>query len=272
MDAKKELRLIEDILGQINSNLTSEELISYALNKLSGFYQFSSCGIITYDKISSDLKIKISKGLSHKFVKQFHSMKTKLIIEEVFKDGGSLLITEDHPHFGKDDYKFEHEYDILYVTPLKIGGDIIGVIYFDSTNKEMFSSDDLEFFNDFANICALIIDHSTLQEYIIKTSDHDSLTGLYSYKYFHEELDRELKRAERAKYPVTLCIASIGHLADFNSVYGHIAGDQAIIKISNIIKDTIRSNDIPARYGNKFVVIFPDATAENVCNVAKRMC
>jgi diguanylate cyclase (GGDEF)-like protein len=81
-----------------------------------------------------------------------------------------------------------------------------------------------------------------------------------------------MTRAGRAKYSVTLLLASIGHLGDFNSVYGHIAGDQAIITIADIIKDSIRSNDIASRYGNKFVVIFPDAKSEQITVVAKRIC
>ena len=69
-----------------------------------------------------------------------------------------------------------------------------------------------------------------------------------------------------------MLLASFGHLGDFNSVYGHIAGDAAIIAISNIIKDSIRSNDIAARYGNQFVIVFPDATPEKIAVVANRIC
>ncbi|MFC1855757.1 sensor domain-containing diguanylate cyclase [Thermodesulfobacteriota bacterium] len=272
MDAKKELRLIEDILEKINTTLTAEELLSYALTKLSNYYEYTSCGIITYDKMTSELKMKISKGLSHTFVKKFHAGGTKDIVEEVFKKSDSLLITEDHPHFNREEYKFEHEYETLYITPLKVGGEIIGAIYFDSVKEGGFANEDLSFFRDFANICSLILAHSNLSDYITRTTDHDSLTGLYSYKYFHEELNREMHRAARAKYPITLFLASIGHLSDFNSVYGHIAGDQAIINIANIIKGIIRENDIPARYGNKFVIIFPDADGEQVAHVAKRIC
>jgi diguanylate cyclase (GGDEF)-like protein len=272
MDAKSELKLLEDVLEKINTTLTSEEVLSYALTKLSSYFQYTSCGIVSYDKVAGDLKMKISKGLSHQFVKKFHSLETKAIIDEVFKKSESILITEDHPHFNREDYKFEHDYDTLFITPLMIGGEIIGVIYFDSTKEGGFTQDEIAFFKDFANVCALIIAHSSLTEYIAKTADHDSLTGFYSYKYFHEELDREMMRAKRAKYPVTLFLASIGHLSDYNSVFGHIAGDQAIITIANIINNTIRGNDIAARYGNKFVIIFPDAEAEKVSNVAKRIC
>jgi diguanylate cyclase (GGDEF)-like protein len=199
-------------------------------------------------------------------------MKVKEIITEVFEKREPLLITEGHLNFMKDDYKFEHGYNTLYITPLKLEGEVIGAIYFDSIRREEFSKDDLSFFKDFANICSLIIAHNTLTEYIAKTANHDSLTGLYSYKYFHEELDREMKRAERKGYPVTLFLASIGHLGDYNSVFGHIAGDQAVIRIAEIIKDSIRDNDIPARYGNKFVIIFPDTKISDIAHVAERIC
>ncbi len=272
MDPKSELKLIEDILSKINSKMTSEELISYALTKICSVYDFLSCGIITYDKMTGDLRVKISKGLSHQFVKTFHEKKTKGIIEEVLKNEMALLINKDHPHYNKEEFRFEHDYEVLYVTPLRIGGEVIGAIYFDSTNKDMFSESDLNFLSDFANICALVIDHTNLLDYIVKTSDHDSLTGLYSYKYFHEALDREMMHAKRADYPVALFLASIGHLGDYNSVFGHIAGDQAVITTANIIKECIRSNDIPARYGNKFIIIFPESDAQGVSQLAERIC
>lgn len=272
MDAKKELKLIEEILEKINSKMTSEELLSYALTRITKHYDYTSCGIIVYDKVKGDLKIQISKGLSQQFIKDFHTKRNLPLIEEVFQKEDAILVTEDHLHHKKEGYRFEHDYEILYITPLRIGGEIIGAIYFDSEQKEGFSQEDLGFFRDFANICALIIDHSNLVDYINKTADHDTLTGLYSYKYFHEELDREMKRAERAHYPVTLFLGSIGHLGEYNSVFGHIAGDQAIITISQIIMETIRRNDIAARYGNKFVIIFPDAEVESVSHVAERIC
>jgi diguanylate cyclase (GGDEF)-like protein len=66
------------------------------------------------------------------------------------------------------------------------------------------------------------------------------------------------------KMPLALIMADIDNYKLFNDTYGHLAGDQALIKIANVIKNAVKSSsDISARYGGEeFVVMLMNTTAE----------
>jgi diguanylate cyclase (GGDEF)-like protein len=65
----------------------------------------------------------------------------------------------------------------------------------------------------------------------------------------------------------------IDHFKVFNDTYGHLAGDQALIKIAEAIKSVIRRpGDLAARYGGEeFVVLQINTTEEGAAVVAEKI-
>jgi len=58
----------------------------------------------------------------------------------------------------------------------------------------------------------------------------------------------------------------------YNDIYGHLAGDQILRKMGELIKASVRKLDIPFRYGGEeFTVILPEARLDNAYKVAERM-
>jgi diguanylate cyclase (GGDEF)-like protein/PAS domain S-box-containing protein len=98
--------------------------------------------------------------------------------------------------------------------------------------------------------------HATLRE----QATRDSLTGLYNRRYFNETIERELARAKRDNYPVSVMIMDIDLFKDINDSYGHAFGDEALRVLSALINVNIRAGDIAYRYGgDEFVVVMPGA-------------
>jgi diguanylate cyclase (GGDEF)-like protein len=93
-----------------------------------------------------------------------------------------------------------------------------------------------------------------LQEQAIR----DSLTGCFNRRYFDETLERELWRARREGYPLSLVIFDLDYFKQINDTYGHQAGDEALRQLASQLRSDIRHEDVLCRYGGEeFVILMP---------------
>lgn len=100
----------------------------------------------------------------------------------------------------------------------------------------------------------------------------DELTGLYNYRYLRCRLDEEVARATRYENPLILLIIDVDKFKPFNDGYGHGAGNRALQKISLILKQYTRVEDIVARFGgDEFVCLCPNTTIEKGKILAERL-
>ncbi len=86
-------------------------------------------------------------------------------------------------------------------------------------------------------------------------SFHDQLTGLYNRAYYETEMARlDVER----NLPLSLILCDVNGLKITNDAFGHQAGDQLLIEFGNVLKRTLRQDDIIARAGgDEFVVLLP---------------
>lgn len=107
---------------------------------------------------------------------------------------------------------------------------------------------------------------------LVSTSRTDSLTGLWNRKKLNEELKREIAIAKRYKLPLTVMISDIDHFKRINDTYGHDAGDECLVKISNILSEMTRETDVLARWGGEeFLYLFPNTTINAAQIIAKKI-
>lgn len=103
----------------------------------------------------------------------------------------------------------------------------------------------------------------SLQAQLREQSIRDPLTGAYNRRYLDETLDREFKRAEREKKPLTIAIMDLDDFKLINDTYGHRAGDLALQHLAKFLSSHTRASDIVCRYGGEeFVVVMPGVGVE----------
>ncbi|MBI5893332.1 MAG: sensor domain-containing diguanylate cyclase [Deltaproteobacteria bacterium] len=265
------INITNEIINGFTNRLSHEEALSLAVQRIMDVVKGNSCAIITVDKKGCPT-IKTARGLSNDYIKSFYAGCGKEIVNDIVKTGKGVLITKKHPMFNKEGYRFENDYKALFAVPLSIHSKTIGIMYADSSDAKVFSSKNQKIFTDISNLCSIIIDHEENASGLQEAFRLDSMTGLYSHRYFHEELHREIKRAAKTKHPVAILIASIGHINEYNSIYGHIAGDEAIKAIAEMLKENIRDIDLATRYGNRFAVIFPETDSNTARKIAESIC
>ena len=100
-------------------------------------------------------------------------------------------------------------------------------------------------------------------------SFHDTLTGLYNRAYFDEELAR--LDTER-QLPITIVMGDLNGLKVINDAYGHAEGDIFLKKISGILRDVFRKEDIISRWGgDEFIAILPRTSTRDTKNIISRI-
>lgn len=95
---------------------------------------------------------------------------------------------------------------------------------------------------------------------LLQTLAHrDGLTGLINRRRFDELLHEEFDRSRRQSASLGILLIDVDHFKAFNDLYGHLAGDECLRKVSRTIDDALRRpGDHVARYGGEeFVVILP---------------
>ena len=91
----------------------------------------------------------------------------------------------------------------------------------------------------------------------------DFLTGLYNHRYFDERLTAEVERARRYRRPLTVVMMDFDNMKAINDTLGHMVGNQMLIVMADLIRKTVRSVDIAARYGgDEFVIAAPEVGDE----------
>lgn len=93
----------------------------------------------------------------------------------------------------------------------------------------------------------------------IRLSTIDSLTGLYNRTFFFAALDREIARGDRSGRAFCLLMLDLDDLKAVNDRFGHVAGDQVLRGVADVVRGGVRKIDVAARYGgDEFVALLPE--------------
>ena len=101
---------------------------------------------------------------------------------------------------------------------------------------------------------------------------HDGLTGLWNRNAILDLLRREFELVARSGKEIGLIMLDVDHFKQVNDHYGHLAGDQVLVDITNRMQQAVRSYDLVGRYGGEeFLVVSPDCDLEQILMCGERI-
>jgi len=90
----------------------------------------------------------------------------------------------------------------------------------------------------------------------------DDLTGLYNRRCFDLQVPRFVNRAAASGQGMGLMFVDLDHFKEVNDTFGHAAGDDVLRDVGRILAASVRSSDLPCRYGgDEFVIILGEIAA-----------
>lgn len=106
----------------------------------------------------------------------------------------------------------------------------------------------------------------------IRLSTIDALTGLYNRTYFFSALEREIARGDRSGRAFCLVMLDLDDLKAVNDRFGHVAGDQVLRGVADVVRNGVRKIDTAARYGgDEFVALLPETDPTGGWVVAEKI-
>lgn len=100
----------------------------------------------------------------------------------------------------------------------------------------------------------------------------DSLTEVYNHGYIVHILRQELEKARSNGEPLSLVMLDIDYFKQYNDNYGHQVGDEVLVKLTQAIKQHIKSTDSVGRWGGEeFTIVLPNASGSQAMQVALRL-
>lgn len=145
---------------------------------------------------------------------------------------------------------------------------LMGYILVLSKEKDVMDSVEIKMWSAILSYLELLVSNLVLLESLRKEKMKDGLTGLYKREYLEEKVnDRLLKGLSGS-----LLILDIDDFKILNDTYGHLVGDDVLIRVSRVLEESVRKGDIVTRWGGEeFVVYLSEVSLEDSLVTAERL-
>lgn len=180
---------------------------------------------------------------------QIHSKFAKQVIPLIaIIIAGVVIITYlNYLYFGKLNKNFKHIRNFL--------GEVTGGNLKAEMNREALARED-----EIGDVAKASVNmQRSLRNLIVK----DSLTDLYNRRYCNQNLKNLSEQYIKTGEPYTLAIADIDFFKKVNDTYGHIAGDEVLVSVAQIMKKSMAGKGFAARWGGEeFLLVYTGCDME----------
>lgn len=103
-------------------------------------------------------------------------------------------------------------------------------------------------------------------------SSRDALTGLYNRRQTDAQLNWELSRRRPNDDLLIVSMIDIDAFKKINDTYGHVTGDEALIRVAQTLQENFRKTDFIGRYGgDEFLMIGHIKKQEDAPKIFQRL-
>ena len=139
-----------------------------------------------------------------------------------------------------------------------------------SADKKMnFDENKLLQLREMADRVAVALSNAAWEEKLFQQAHYDLLTQLPNRLYFKNRMEQELELARRNRSNIAILFIDLDRFKNINDSLGHVAGDQVLIQMGEMLESCVRKSEVIARLGgDEFVVIMSETESEEA--VSKR--
>lgn len=107
---------------------------------------------------------------------------------------------------------------------------------------------------------------------LYEASVRDGLTGVFNRRHLEERLQAECAFAARHGTDLAILLFDLDHFKRVNDTHGHLAGDEVLRRVAEVVGGQIRREDVLARYGGEeFALVVRDVPIRSALSLAGRL-
>lgn len=269
-DSLAELFTVQQVIQAISSIFDIKELLRHVNDIIIGVMGVNNSTIILYDEKKSRLKVNTTTITNRKELISLYDNINCDILMSVINTGEPIL----ENFVDKNKYLFtqDREVNSLICVPLINKSQKYGLVLIEHKYSDAFDEGNLRLLNTIGQQVGIALENVELYQKMHELATIDSLTGIYNRLYFQERLSKEIELAQKEQYELSLAIFDIDYFKRFNDTYGHLFGDKVLKHIAELIKNSLRSRDILARFGGEeFVILLPRTGINEACEKVENL-
>ncbi len=121
-------------------------------------------------------------------------------------------------------------------------------------------------------VCEDVTEAKLLTDKIEYQASHDTLTGLVNRREFDVYLQQVVKNAQQSHAEHALCYLDLDQFKVVNDTCGHVAGDELLRQLGDILRHNIRQHDLLARLGgDEFSVLMYDCSLAQALSISEKL-
>ena len=279
-------RKVVDILHDVTGDLTSEEIYNILARRVARALSVSHCSVILARP--GDATGIVATAFEHPAIHDHPIELARYPELRAALDEGRAVLVEDvsvSPLYAGVRELWEREgLDVeirsVIALPFALGQRQAGVFFLRRTRDEPpLTPEDVHFADTVIKAAVAAIQRAKVIEMTkadnarLEALAHtDSLTLVLNRRALVTRLMAEVDRARRYQSVVTVLMIDLDHFKSVNDTYGHLAGDQVLREVAQLLEHEVRSVDIVARYGGEeFIVVLPETATDGAVVFAERI-
>lgn len=156
------------------------------------------------------------------------------------------------------------------VYDLRTSGEVLGYVLFKSESVLKFVTEDL-FFYSLNRFPRIILEKKHYQR-ILEESYKDDVSSLYNQKYLPIVTDKMIDDAKETGESFSVLFIDVDFFKKVNDTKGHMVGSGILCELGEILKNNIRDEDFPFRYGgDEFLLLLANTDSKAAESIAERI-
>jgi diguanylate cyclase (GGDEF) domain len=271
--ANRQLKALSRVALTINSYLDLDKTYNSIIDAIGPLVSFTGCYIFETSECGNEMTPAAYMVDSIVNPNQYRFSISGGLFDRITKSTQPIIINDLEKELSKSNKNdCCNLYKSCILVPMRRLNKCVGCIGVFSDESHVFTNEILEFLMILSDQATIAIENAKLFKVSEEEAITDGLTCLYNQRYFYNCLGDKIKEYREVHKKMSLMIFDIDYFKRVNDTYGHTVGDFVLKEVADLIKSSVRKDDIVARYGGEeFTVILPELDSDEAYVIAERI-